>query len=133
MTYPDPPLIPGAEALIEWFGVWPSFHDAEVLEINLKRSGQSSFRVHTWRMTKEVDATGHYITDHHVVVTFWLDDVSDLELADFSHQNVIFSLACEPAPCGFRFTFSPCYGVAGYIEAAGASVTLAPGAPPECS
>ena len=123
------PAIPGADDVVRWFGMWPSFHDAEVLEVDLKRRGRSSVRIHAFRMTKEVDATGHFILDLHALVTFWLEGVSDLELADFSGTNVIFGLALEPVAAGFRLELSPCYGVAGYIEASRISVSLEPGMP----
>jgi hypothetical protein len=125
------PAIPGAEEIVRWFGKWPTFHDAEVLEIDLKRKDRSSVRLHAFRITNEVDAEGHLVLDLHAVVTFWLDEVTDLELADFSHQNVIFGLAVEPVAAGFRLALTPCYGIAGYIEAAQVSVSLEPGRPEE--
>lgn len=33
--------VPVSSELIRWFGYWPSFHDAEVLEIELRRTGHS--------------------------------------------------------------------------------------------
>ena len=120
------PPIEGAEQLVEWFGRWPSFHDAEVLELSLHRQGKSWLRVHTWRMTREVDPTGHFVLDRHAVVTFWFEDVLDLELADFSVQNVIFGLTCEPLEKGFRVSLSPCFGIAGHIDAEHLAVSLEP-------
>ncbi len=125
------PAILGADEVVRWFGRWPSFHDAEVLEVDLKREGRSSVRLHVFRMTNEVDAEGHLVLDLHAVVTFWFDEVTDLELVDFSHQNVIFELAVEPVAAGFRLALTPCYGIAGYIEAARVSVSLEPGKPEE--
>jgi len=125
------PAVPGADEVVRWFGRWPSFHDAEILQIDLQRNGRSSVRLHAFRMTKAVDASGHFVLDLHAVVTFWLEGVSDLELADFSGLNVIFGLALEPIPTGFRLALSPCFGIAGYIEAAKVSISLEPGKPPE--
>ena len=125
------PAVQGADAVVRWFGKWPSFHDAEVLQVDLQRDGRSSVRLHAFRMTQEVDASGHFILDLHAMVTFWLEGVSALELADFSGQNVIFGLALEPIPKGFRLALSPCFGIAGYIEAAKVSISLEPGKPAE--
>ena len=47
--------IPGAAELNDWFGYWPTFHDAEIISLHLSRSDSCSLRVHTWEMTKEVD------------------------------------------------------------------------------
>src|ERR1700730_4996153 len=127
------PVIPGADEVVRWFGNWPSFNDAEVLEIDLRRNGRSSIRLHAFRMTSEIDATGHFVLDQHAEVTFWLEDISDLELGDFSSQNGIFGLSLEPVAAGFKLALSPCYGIAGYIEAARVSVSLKPGKPAEGS
>ena len=121
--------IPGAENLITWFGDWPSFHDAEVLELSLLREGKSRVRIHTWRTTNEIDSTGHFVNDRHVIVSFWFEEVVDLELTDFSGQNVISGLACEKSENGFKVRMFPCFGVAGYIEAERISIAFEPGKP----
>jgi hypothetical protein len=53
--------------------------------------------------------------------------VTDLELADFSSQNVIGDLELTKTAAGFRLTLTPCYGLAGYIEAKRMSVELSTG------
>jgi hypothetical protein len=121
--------IPGADQIVSWFGHWPSFHDSEVLQINLNRKGQSLIRLHAFRMTKQVDETGHFVLDRHAIVTFRLEGVSDLELVDFSGKNVIFGLSLESVEAGLKMTLEPCYGVAGYVVARQISVSLEPGAP----
>ena len=123
------PSIPGAEEVIQWFGEWPSFSDAEILGLNLRRDGRSSIRVHSWRMTSEVNAQGHYVLDRHAVVTVWLEGISDLELGDFSSQNVIGNLDIKPHESGFRVTLWPIYGVGGHIDAARVTLSLEPGKP----
>jgi hypothetical protein len=75
--------VAGSQALIEWFGRWPSFHDGEILSISLSRSGSSCVRIHTWEMTKEVDEKGYFILRKHVIVSFFLDELTDLELNGF--------------------------------------------------
>lgn len=67
ITAPDSP---GVAELVEWFGSWPSFHDAEVTRIHLNRFGPSYVDVHVFRMTTDLTATGHYRCDMHAVVTF---------------------------------------------------------------
>src|SRR5262245_49024564 len=86
------PDIPGAHELGSWFGSWPSFHDAEILELRLNRSTESIIRIHTWAMTDELDAKGFYVSDRHVVVTFILNGITSLSLTGFNNQNVIAGL-----------------------------------------
>src|SRR5580692_10626257 len=110
--------IRGAQELYNWFGFWPSFHDAEVVTLHLNRKGPSYMAVHTWEMTERVDSKGYYELAKHVVVQFVLEELLTLSLEGFSGQNVIFGLSLDP-----------CYGVSGSIEAASLSINIAPGAP----
>jgi hypothetical protein len=121
--------IQGADELHEWFGYWPDFHDAEIMSLHLNRQGTSSLRLHTWGMTKEVDAKGHYVLTKHVVVEFVLESVSGLTLNGFNHQNVIFGLVIEKIDSGYRLTLDECYGLAGILEAQNVTLRLTPGKP----
>ena len=121
--------IQGADELHEWFGYWPDFHDAEIMSLHLNRKGTSSLRVHTWEMTKEVDAKGYYVRTKHVVVEFVLESVSGLTVNGFNHQNVIFGLVIEKIESGFRLTLDECYGLAGILEAQNVTLRLTPGKP----
>jgi hypothetical protein len=121
----------GADALLEWFGFWPSFHDAEVLSITLDRSGASRVRIHTWEMTPEIDSNGFYVLRKHVVVSFNLTGLKNLELAGFSSQNVIFGLSITRLSDGLQLLLDPCHGVAGTLTAEAISVEIEPGKPPD--
>jgi hypothetical protein len=121
--------IAGAEALIQWFGEWPSFHDAEVLSLTLNRTGRSCVRIHTWEATREVDDKGFNVLRKHVQVSFFLDGLKDLELAGFSSQNVIFGLEIRRSEEGLQLVLDPCYGVSGSLTAEAISVEFEPGKP----
>jgi hypothetical protein len=127
------PAIPGAEDLANWFGGWPSFHDAEIIDLHLQRAGRSRIRIHTWQMTNEVGPDGCYVTDHHVEVTFWFEDISGLALTGFNLQNVIAGLDVEKTASGYRISLEPCYGLAGDIEAGIIRISFEPGSPRELS
>jgi Immunity protein 50 len=121
--------IRGAQALYDWFGKWPSFHDAEIVSVHLNRRGPSSLVIHTWSMTNEVDERGCYLLEKHVVVEFVLDEVAELDFDGFNHQNVIFGLDLEKKGEGFVLTLDHCYGLAGTIEAKKIAIILKPGKP----
>jgi hypothetical protein len=88
--------IKNAELIERIFGGWPSFHDAEIHSILITRdcdSGpQMDFTIHHWEMTREKDSRGYFVLRHHTLSTLRFSDVSDLQLADFNHQNVLFDL-----------------------------------------
>jgi hypothetical protein len=121
--------VPGASDLIAWFGDWPSFHDAEVLDVALCRSGKSTIRVHTFEMTKEVDSRGFFICTKHVDVSFILEGITDLHFDGFNHQNVIWGLSLKQSGSEFELTLEGCYGIEGSISAKHVSIELHPGPP----
>ena len=114
----------GAEAVRQWFGSWPNFHDAEVISLSLARKGQSVLRVYPYYPHKPA------------VVDFIFENVTDIELQDFSGQNVIMSLGIETAADRngdrvYRLVLGPCYGLAGRIDAKSLRVELSPGKSPD--
>ena len=121
--------IAGAAELHEWFGYWPNFHDAEIINLHLNRKGNSSMSVHTWEMTSEVDENGCFGLRKHIVVEFVLENVSGLNLSGFNHQNVVFDIGIEKTESGFRLNLGGCYGAEGTIEAEKISLRLTPGKP----
>ena len=139
--------LPGGAELVGWFGYAPSFHDAEILDLHLDRSGVSLLRIHTWRMTRDLDEKRYFILDKHIVVTFSLEKITALKLEGFSGQNVIYGLtlrrygtgdevlgkefltSAEPSPEDYGLVLEPTYGLYGAIYARKISVTLSPGKP----
>jgi hypothetical protein len=121
--------IRGADALIEWFGDWPSFQDAEVLSIELNRTGTSRMRIHTWEMSREVDGKGFHVPQKSVVVTFLMDDLNQVRVEGFNHQNVLMGLAVTRTGKGLRLSFNDSFGVTGTITAGAIKIELAPGLP----
>ncbi len=88
--------------------------------MNLHRRGESALCVYP------------YFPDKPATVEFLLNEITDLELADFSIQNVISSLTIErltnkEGEVVFRLQMYPCYGLAGYIDAKQVQVKLIPG------
>jgi len=118
--------VPGARALCEWFGDWPSFHDAEVIGLSLEREAPSELRVKTWRMTNRTDTKGYFVLEKHVEVIFRIEEIADLELFGFSVQNVISGLILSEHGDGVQIELGPCYGLAGKIIARGVSISFKP-------
>ena len=121
--------VPGASELIAWFGHWPSFHDAEVLEIALHRTGNSTIRIHAFEATNQVGSQGFFISTKHVIVTFILAGVTDLHLDEFNLQNVIWGLLLKQKAEGYELTLYGCYGIQGTITADRIFIELEPGLP----
>lgn len=119
----DLELITGADQLVERFGCWPSFHDAEVILLTLHRHGDNGpiaeMVVHTWLMTDKVDERGYYLLKKHTLVRFVFEGLTTNELSGFNRQNVLFGLELAPETVegkqAFRITIDPSYGLGGTL------------------
>ena len=113
----------GGGRLVERFGGWPAFHDAEVVRIAFDRRGANGpiaeMLVHTWLTTNKVDDRGYYVREKHTLVRFLFERITSTELSDFNHQNVLFGLEVFPEMAdgipAFRVTLDPSYGVGGSL------------------
>jgi hypothetical protein len=121
--------VPGAQQLFDWFGYWPSFHDAEVLSVELNRTGASKVRVHTFQITREVDTRFFSICDKHCVVTFVLDEITGVELAHFNYQNALQGLGLRQENDEFVLRFAPAHGLEGVIRAKYVTIEMLPEIP----
>lgn len=122
----DLEAVSGFTDVASWFGRWPSFHDAEILEICLKRAEPSFVSVLTWQTHRQLDERGLYLRTKHAVVVFLLDNVQDVSLEGFSQQNVISGLQVQISEVGVKLHLHPCFGLSGTIEAEGLRLELKP-------
>jgi len=121
--------IPGAQQLFDWFGYWPSFHDAEVLSVELNRTGPSKVRAHTWEITDKVDAHGYYVCEKHCIAIFSLDELTRVEVLHFNNQNALSDLEFYPEADEFVLFFHPSHGLQGSIRAKRVTIEMEPGIP----
>ena len=121
--------ISGAQDLFDWFGYWPEFHDAEIVEVHLHRSSKSTIKIHTWQTTSKIDEKGFNEQVKHVVVEFLLENITGMNVDGFNHQNVISSLGLRKTSSGYILDLGPCYGFAGTIETENVSLRITPGKP----
>ena len=121
-------FIEGSKKLTDIFGYWPSFHDAEVIEVALWRgdvepeAGRYVFPVlkahlHLWELTEDVDSRGFLILRHHTLTTLRFHDVNEFRMEGFNHQNAILGLSIAhqdrsegPTPV-FAVHFNPAHGM----------------------
>jgi hypothetical protein len=96
----QPPVeIENSNLVTDWFGFWPSFHDAEVIEINLHRSLRGiengavlSASVYAFQMTSEVDEKSFYKLIKNCVIELEFLNIDSLEVEDFNHQNALHNI-----------------------------------------
>ena|SRR5438552_8372434 len=132
MPHPhDLPALDGATALMDWFGFWPSFHDCEIIGIDLQRHEVSRLQIHAFASGPRLDDQGYFERTKDSLVTFSFGDIVFLELAaeDFHRQNVISELNVTKSDATTTVAWNSSYGLAGRIEAKQVSVSLVGGIP----
>src|SRR4051794_18068013 len=114
-----PPEIDGADAIVAWFGHWPSFHDAEILSVHIERGGTSAIRIYAFNTTDRLNDHGQYIREWEATVVFEFSGIRSLHLEgeDADRQNVIAGLSLDKVDQGYRLQLGPCFGLAGEIVA----------------
>jgi hypothetical protein len=126
-------LFDGNQILTSIFGEWPSFHDAEVIDVHLWRGDvkpgdwddSNVFPVLTIKVrileATQPGAIGDSARD--VLATFRFHDVDDVKIDGFNHQNAILGISIVPRERGqftsgenlppyLAVTFEPAFGIA---------------------
>ena len=97
-------FIEGFESVVAHLGMWPSFHDAEVLKIILDRSnvgtGQElspvlDLHLRGWVMTSEVTEQGFYKLHGDAVFHLRFEGVFNVQIEGFNNQNVLSAMNLE--------------------------------------
>jgi hypothetical protein len=90
--------IHGSHLLTDIFGRWPSFHDAEVISMELCRNLTGiprptlKARIHVFEMTSEVNDRGYYVLRNHVLVGFVFRGIDEFSMNGFNQQNALWGL-----------------------------------------
>lgn len=80
--------ITDSEILVQAHGRWPTFRDAEVIDIHLQRG--TSVDPCSWpRMTARVHVFQEQPSSHPVYTTIQFDLIHDLSLDGFDYQNSV--------------------------------------------
>jgi hypothetical protein len=122
--------ISGAQELFDWFGYWPSFHDAELNNFRLSLVETCELTLYTWQMTNKVDPKGFYETVKHLVVRFTLEGIASVSItSDPWDRSVLLNLSIEKSEIGFRLSFDAAFGLSGSIDVQDLSIAITPGVP----
>lgn len=114
----DPAVaVPGYAELRNWFGVFPSFHDAYVNHLNVSVDGTGEMVLRGFRVTSEVDERGKCVLDKHFRATFTFERLASVVLTEFApDRGILFGLEIREHTDGVEVELSPTYGVGGRIS-----------------
>jgi hypothetical protein len=120
--------ITDSEKLVNTHGNWPSFHDAEIIELNYWR-GRMKAGV-DWDesnvlpvLTMKIHVFIESPDTRHALTTFRFKDVEDFAMEGFNHQNAIMGMTIrtedrgtyltgEPLPPYLAVEIKPAFGMA---------------------
>jgi hypothetical protein len=104
------------DALRSLFSAWPSFHDAEVVELNVSRGhmypGEWDYRNVPPSVTVKVRVLratqpGATSAGHDALVTLRFTDASEIMVAGFDEMHCITAISVTPVPRGTRTDGQP--------------------------
>lgn len=121
--------IDNSALLVNLFGHWPDFHDAELrgLRLEAPHRGQPSLEadIEVAEMSLEVDARGYFRERQRVLTTLRFANVLEVAVSDFRDQNVLDALEIRDSTAEgsatdlvsgvrrYRVTFVPISGYCG--------------------
>jgi hypothetical protein len=99
----EDPGFEASEVVTNWLGYWPSLHDAEILSVDLQRAINGAgpglyLKVHVFEMTSEVTEKAYFKLVKHCIIELRFEQIGDLNLRHFGHQNVIDGISPSFAP-----------------------------------
>lgn len=104
-------VLTNGELVTSVLGAWPSFHDAEILSLELRRKPDATdVTAQLTVKTMPYEPSGKPKTS---LLVFLFKGVDELELFDFNNQNVLYSLTVEREGDKKKLAISPAYGLAG--------------------
>jgi Immunity protein 50 len=140
---PESCSIPGYlenhQSVVDVYGKWPIFHDSEVVSLSMDRVGILFGAIHNPRIelvilsfdlistpdSKEVSSVKH------TLVHFGFDNVSEVKLEGFNHQNALYDLQFQEMPLdpagnpSFRVILNAALGLGGeFIAASGKVISI---------
>ncbi|NJK93482.1 MAG: hypothetical protein HC904_17705 [Blastochloris sp.] len=122
-----PKYLESNQLVTDFYGYWPSFHDAEVHSISINRDAILfedvsdvilELVVHCFQMTQTVKEDGYFELVKHSFVHFEFKEVDDVALAHFNHQNAIYELGFSGNQEGrFKVSIDGAHGLDGSFTA----------------
>ena len=119
--------IPGAVELSNWFGGFPSFHDA-FMALQINHDGTGWLQAYGWRLKKDVD--GFLTSEKYFGCKFQFVDIKRVAIAEFMPGLAILGqLDVNKTDEGFEVDFTDtAYGLSGSLVCKALTLTFEPGA-----
>jgi hypothetical protein len=87
--------IPGATQVVDWFGQWPTFHDAYLVDVVLSTWQPCLLRLHVSK-----GPGGSFIYDNEGMITFYIEPPSHYEIEGTRPGGQLLGLTIYEHPSG---------------------------------
>ncbi|AIZ63955.1 hypothetical protein PK28_10130 [Hymenobacter sp. DG25B] len=118
--------IANASLVLEYFGYWPNFHDAEVKKVTFEANPgyypTVTFLIAASEMTTSTDELGYFRQAKCCEIELRFIGVKEIDFDGFGHQNVIFSLKFDEQDADLTCTLDSAVGLDAFIIAQSAEV-----------
>jgi hypothetical protein len=122
--------VEGFQTLADWFGSTPTFHDGQVLSLDIDFPREAVLVIHAWRIMDRVDADGYFETEQDFVATIRMGGVTKLDLeTDYDGPGIVSALTTVALGDEIQLQIYSSLGVEGRIKAQRASIAFLPGKP----
>ncbi len=113
--------IENTDLILNHFGYWPAFHDAEVVSLHFDRNFKEGLprlliRIYAFEITDKVEA-GYYQRIKHCLIQFEFEGVVESEVDGFNHQNAVYGIEFGIEGSLLTCTLDPAYGIKGFTSA----------------
>ncbi|MBD2716762.1 hypothetical protein KBK19_17085 [Microvirga sp. STR05] len=118
--------IVNSEVVVQHFGYWPGFHDAEVVKVTFEANPgyypKVTFLIAAFETTKATDERGYFLQARHCEIELRFTGIKEIDFDGFGHQNVIFSLKFDEQDADLTCTLDSAVGLNAFLVAQAAEV-----------
>jgi hypothetical protein len=109
------------EVVIQRFGYWPSFHDAEVLKVTFEAHpgyrATVTFLMETHEFINKLNTRGQYKQVNNCLIELQFTGIKEMHFDGFDHQNVVFDLTLKESKGNIECTFDSSIGLVASVVA----------------
>jgi hypothetical protein len=109
-----------SEIVLNHFGYWPSFHDAEILELKfyllVGERPTLDMKIYVFESTDRLDKEGRFIRDKKCILTFEFQEISNNKFSGFYSQNILGDLDIKEVDYKFRIWLNTDMGIEGKFD-----------------
>ncbi len=118
--------ITNAELVVQHFGYWPSFHDAEIKRVTFDANPgyypAVTFLIAAFEMTKLTDERGYFRQAKQCEIELRFSGIKEIDFDGFGHQNVILKIEFDEQNDDLTCTIDSSVGLDVFIVAQAAEV-----------